>query len=75
MLEAEVTESVFMMDLSALKENIRKLHDLGVTISIDDFGTGYSSLNVLANVSADVIKLDRKFFDFTNDQNRNNQVL
>lgn len=75
MLEAEVTESVFMMDLTALKENISKLHDLGVTISIDDFGSGYSSLNVLANVSADIIKLDRKFFDFTNDQKRNKEFI
>ncbi|MBQ7955338.1 MAG: EAL domain-containing protein [Lachnospiraceae bacterium] len=75
MLEAEVTENVFMMDLSALKENIERLHDLGVTISIDDFGSGYSSLNVLANVSADIIKLDGKFFDYTSDPKRNKEFI
>lgn len=75
MLEAELTESVFMLDLSTLKENIKNLHELGVTISIDDFGSGYSSLNVLANVSADIIKLDRKFFDFTANQTRNKEFI
>ncbi len=75
MLEAELTESVFMLDLSELKENIKKLHDLGVVISIDDFGSGYSSLNVLANISADIIKMDRKFFDFTTDQKRNKEFI
>ena len=59
--EAEVTESVFMMDISTLMDNIHKLKEKGITISIDDFGSGYSSLNILANVEADVIKLDGKF--------------
>lgn len=75
MLEAELTESVFMLDLTTLKENIKNLHELGVTISIDDFGSGYSSLNVLANVSADIIKMDRKFFDFTADHQRNKEFI
>ncbi len=75
MLEAELTESVFMLDLSRLKENIENLHEMGVTISIDDFGSGYSSLNVLANVSADIIKLDKKFFEFTANQTRNKEFI
>lgn len=75
MLEAEVTESVFMMDLSMLKENINRLHDYGVQIAIDDFGSGYSSLNVLANIPADVIKLDKKFFDFICETKRNKDFI
>lgn len=59
-LEAEITESVFMLDLSTLTDNLKKLKQNGIAISIDDFGSGYSSLNVLANVEADVIKLDKK---------------
>lgn len=70
-LEAEVTESIFMMDLSTLKENIDRLHENGVGIAIDDFGSGYSSLNVLANVPADVIKLDKRFLEGTGDDGRN----
>ena len=56
LLEAEVTESIYMYDLNILRENIRRLQQMGVKISIDDFGSGYSSLNVLSKVSADVIK-------------------
>ncbi len=60
-LEAEVTESIFILDLTTLTSNLHKLKQNGIAISIDDFGSGYSSLNVLANVEADVIKLDKKF--------------
>ncbi len=63
-LEAEITESVFMLDLSTLTGNLKKLKQNGIAISIDDFGSGYSSLNVLANVEADVIKLDKKFLEY-----------
>lgn len=64
-LEAEITESIFMLDLSTLTSNLHKLKESGIAISIDDFGSGYSSLNVLANVEADVIKLDKKFLEYT----------
>ncbi len=70
MLEAELTESIFMMDLSVLMENIQKLKESGIAVSIDDFGSGYSSLNVLANVEVDIIKLDRKFLDYTNNDSK-----
>lgn len=63
-IEAEITESIFMLDLSALTGNLRKLKDAGIAISIDDFGSGYSSLNVLAEVDADIIKLDKKFLGY-----------
>ncbi len=68
MLEAEVTESVYVNDVTNLNSNIQRLKDYGVTISIDDFGSGYSSLNVLAKVSADIIKLDRQFLDDCNEE-------
>lgn len=64
-IEAEITESIFMLDLSALTNNLRKLKDAGIAISIDDFGSSYSSLNVLAKVDADIIKLDKKFLEYS----------
>ncbi len=60
-LEIEITESVFMSDLTPLTESIKQLKERGLSISIDDFGAGYSSLNVLSKVKADIIKLDRQF--------------
>lgn len=63
LLEAEVTESVFMSDLSTVENNMNWLRKKGVEVSVDDFGSGYSSLNMLAKVSADTIKLDRLFLN------------
>ncbi len=34
---------------------------MGVRLAIDDFGTGYSSLSYLAQLPADVIKVDKAF--------------
>ncbi|MBQ7780960.1 MAG: EAL domain-containing protein [Lachnospiraceae bacterium] len=69
-LEAELTESIFMLDLETLTNNIHKLKEKGIAISIDDFGSGYSSLNVLANVEADIIKLDRIFLNYADDDKK-----
>lgn len=70
LIEVEITESVFMMDLSKLTGNLRSLKEGGIAISIDDFGSGYSSLNVLANVDVDIIKLDKKFLKYTGEDNK-----
>ena len=40
-----------------------RLHELGFRVAIDDFGTGYSSLSLLADIPADVIKIDKGFLD------------
>lgn len=63
LLEAEVTESIFMADLSTVDDNLNRLRGEGVEVSVDDFGSGYSSLNMLAKISADTIKLDRLFLN------------
>ena len=61
LIQAEVTESVYLYDLKILDENMKRLKRSGVSISIDDFGAEYSSLNILSKVSADTIKLDKQF--------------
>lgn len=63
LIQAEVTESIYLHDLKVLDENMKQLKRNGVSISIDDFGSGYSSLNILSKVSADVIKLDKQFLE------------
>lgn len=75
LIEAEITESVFVMELDELKERVDEVHKLGMSIAIDDFGSGYSSLNVLAQIPADVIKLDRKFVDFDTGKTRQKQFI
>jgi EAL domain-containing protein (putative c-di-GMP-specific phosphodiesterase class I) len=59
-LELEVTEHLFLPPSGGV-DTLRRLRNLGVTISIDDFGTGYSSFGRLINLPVDKIKIDRTF--------------
>lgn len=60
-LELEVTESIFMEDISHAITTLQNLHALGVEIAIDDFGTGYSSLSYLRQFPIDRLKIDQSF--------------
>jgi diguanylate cyclase (GGDEF)-like protein len=60
-LEMEVTESVFMEDVTHAIATLQNLHSLGVELAIDDFGTGYSSLSYLRQFPIDRLKIDQSF--------------
>ena len=57
----EVTEHVFIDDLDAATDILRRLHDHGHALSLDDFGTGYSSLTYLRRLPFDCLKIDQSF--------------
>jgi EAL domain-containing protein (putative c-di-GMP-specific phosphodiesterase class I) len=59
----ELTESIFALDASKMKEQLVALRDMGVRIAIDDFGTGYSSLSYLQQFQIDEVKVDKAFVD------------
>jgi len=58
---AEVTESLFIEDMSKAKDILEAINNVGVDISLDDFGTGYSSLGVLNNLPINELKIDKSF--------------
>jgi diguanylate cyclase (GGDEF)-like protein len=62
-LELELTESIFFDDerIEEVKDQIRRIHELGFCCSLDDFGTGFSSLGLLKDFDIDTIKVDRRF--------------
>lgn len=62
-IELEVTESAIMDEIENTMKQLRKIQDMGITISLDDYGTGYSSLSYLKNLPIDIIKIDKSFVD------------
>ncbi len=60
-LELEVTESVFLREVSGAMATLDQVRGLGVRLVLDDFGTGYSSLGYLRMGQFSTIKVDRSF--------------
>jgi diguanylate cyclase (GGDEF)-like protein len=61
LIEAEITESVFVTDAIAGRSNVERIRALGCRVALDDFGTGYSSLSYLTKFPPDRLKIDRSF--------------
>ncbi|MBE5940351.1 MAG: EAL domain-containing protein [Lachnospiraceae bacterium] len=57
----EITENLAINDMTRVRNIIRQLKEIGVSIALDDFGTGYSSLNYIKQLDLDIIKVDRTF--------------
>lgn len=63
MIDVEMTERVSEIDLQVLTGLVKRLRDLGFTISLDDFGTAYSNLATLVSIDFDTIKIDKSMVD------------
>lgn len=57
----EIVEKFKSSDLSKIQKSILILKKHGFTIAIDDFGIEYSNLDLLSQIDANIIKLDRYF--------------
>lgn len=75
-IEVELTEMSGYENYDALADFVAKIKKAGIQTSIDDFGTGYSSLNMLKDLDADIIKLDKSFLDhLLNEDSKQDEIV
>lgn len=60
-IELELTEQVFIDNVTTSTQFMQTVRDKGFSLSIDDFGVGYSSLSYLKHFPVDKLKIDRSF--------------
>lgn len=60
-LELEITESVIMENIHAVKTILQQLQERRIKLVMDDFGTGYSSLSYLHSFPLSALKIDKSF--------------
>ena len=75
LLRLEVTESAFAKSTDRVVAVVKKLIERGFTVEIDDFGSGYSSLNTLKDVPAQVLKLDMRFVENSDNADRGGNII
>ena len=75
LLRLEITESAFSESTDHIIKVVSEFISLGFTVEIDDFGSGYSSLNTLKDVLAQVVKLDMRFLENSNNTERGGNIL
>ena len=61
MINFEITETAYINNDEAFKDNVQKLKDMGSTFSMDDFGSGYSNLLELLKMEYKLVKMDKEF--------------
>ncbi len=74
-LNIEITETAIMSDVPNLREELKRLQQLGFTVEIDDYGSGYSSLNALKDIDVDVLKIDMGFLRETENKDKSRIIL
>ncbi len=71
----EITENLFIHNVSLVSSVLLELQQMGFSIHLDDFGTGYSSLSYLTELPFDVIKIDSSFIRKLGSQNEPLELL
>ena len=64
-IKTEITESAYTQEDWAINDAVDRLRRGGFLVMMDDFGSGYSSLNMLKSIPVDVLKIDMRFLEIT----------
>jgi EAL domain-containing protein (putative c-di-GMP-specific phosphodiesterase class I) len=60
-LEIEVTERLPLSSASKVLDDLKRVREMGISLSLDDFGAGSSALSYLLRYPFNKIKIDRTF--------------
>jgi EAL domain-containing protein (putative c-di-GMP-specific phosphodiesterase class I) len=74
-LEVELTESLALKDIDNAIKQMNDIRNLGVSLSMDDFGTGYSSLSYIQVLPIAVLKLDRSFIMYLEEDEISREIV
>ena len=74
-LHVEFTESALVDKQDLVRNTMKKIHDCGYSLWLDDFGSGYSGLNVLKDYNFDLLKLDMRFLEGIENNNKAKTIL
>ncbi len=74
-LEVELTESLALKDIEQAIHQMKEIKDLGVKLSMDDFGTGYSSLSYIQVLPITLLKLDRSFIMYLEEDEVSREIV
>ena len=74
-LRLEITETVMMNNSEERMKILSGFRAAGFIVEMDDFGSGYSSLNMLKDMPVDVIKIDMKFLNRTQNDSRAKTIM
>ena len=75
MLELEITETAFLQNNIQTLNSIHNLSKQGFPLAIDDFGTGFASHQLLKQVPASKLKIDKEFVDGINETQEDNAII
>ena len=74
-LEVELTESLALKDIEQAIRQMKDIKDIGVKLSMDDFGTGYSSLSYIQSLPITLLKLDRSFIMYLEEDEVSREIV
>lgn len=74
-LDVELTESLALKNIDHAIEQMNEIKNLGVKLSMDDFGTGYSSLSYIQVLPISLLKLDRSFIMYLEDDAISREIV
>ena len=70
----EITETLLMENFNLVHDKLKILREKGFSIHLDDFCTGYSSMLYLKDLPVDLIKIDKEFTKFIENNKINENI-